>query len=169
MGRRGPVPMPKALKKRRGTYRPSRAAKDAMELPVETPDVPEWLDDEGRKEWARVVPMLEEAKVLSAIDRVALGNYCAAVSLAIKATREYQKYGVALTKNKRVYTHPMIKVAQEARAQALRIGAEFGLTPASRTRVSGKAAKTGHEGDGGKKDDAEKFLFDGAPKLEVVK
>lgn len=169
MGRRGPVPMPKALKKRRGTYRPSRAAKDAMDLPVSTPGMPEWLDAEGRKEWERVVPMLEEAKVLADVDRIALGNYCAAVSLCINATREYQRHGVSLTKNKRVYVHPMIKVAQEARAQALRLGAEFGLTPASRTRVSGKAAKTGHEGGGKKADDDEKFLFDGAPKLEVVK
>lgn len=162
--------MPKALKKRRGTYRPSRAAKDAMELPVVTPGMPEWLDDEGKKEWARIVPMLEEAKVLSDADRIALANYCACVSLCITATREYQRRGVTLTKGRRVYTHPMIKVAQEARTQALRIALEFGLTPASRTRISGKAATTGHEGkDKEKKVDDEGFLFGGAPKLEVVK
>lgn len=32
--------------------------------------------------------------------------------------------------------NPLIKVAQGARAQALRIGVEFGLTPAARSRIS---------------------------------
>lgn len=168
MGKRGPVPKPSAVKKKHGTYRPSRAAKDEMtnEVPLGRPVAPSWLDDEARKEWDRVVPILEKARVLTEADQAILASYCSAHSLSVKATRAYQKEGLMqrpLKGSKMVRKHPMIKVAQEARAQALRLGAEFGLSPASRTRVSSMPEDPNKE----KGDKAEEFLF-GPPQLTVV-
>jgi P27 family predicted phage terminase small subunit len=141
----------------RGTFRKDRAARNEMVVPEGAPDIPEWLDKEGRAEWARVVPILEALRVLTLLDRGILANYCAAWSLCVQATRIYTREGLAPKAkrgSKMARPHPMVKVATEARAQALRLAAEFGLTPSSRSRVS--TAEPG-EAIG---DDAARFLFE---------
>jgi P27 family predicted phage terminase small subunit len=135
VGKRGPPPKPSALKKREGTYRKDRAARNEMSAPVGAPTRPDWLDAEGRAEWDRVVPQLLELGVLARIDQATLADYCAAHSLAVSATRRYQREGLIQKVNGQKQPHPMIKIAKEARAQALALAREFGLSPSSRTRV----------------------------------
>src|SRR5262245_52662786 len=94
MRKTGRPRLPSALKKLRGTYRPSRAAKNELSPPLKTPDAPPWLDEVALAEWRRVVPMLEELKVLTELDRSMLADYCAAHSLAVSATRAYQSEGL---------------------------------------------------------------------------
>lgn len=137
MGKRGPPPKPSALKRLEGTYRKDRSAQNEMTVPPGMPTRPDWLDAEGRAEWDRVVPMLAD-RVLTEVDRAMLADYCAAQSLAVKATRDYQKRGVMLETPYGPQKNPMVKVAQEARAQARLLAGEFGLSPASRSRVSAK-------------------------------
>lgn len=136
MGRRGPPPKPSALKKLEGTHRKDRAARNELVAPPGVPERPEWLDEEAIAEWQRVVPILAEMKILATVDRGMLADYCAAHSLAVQATRRYQKDGLVVKTKQGPLKHPMIKVAQEARAQARLLAAEFGLSAASRTRIS---------------------------------
>lgn len=144
--------------------------------------MPDWLDEEAQIEWKRVAPLLEKVRVLFDPDKAMLADYCAAHSLAVKATIAYQTEGLMqeklfaemykgrkkdLSQTEKLHLligkkHPMIKVAQEARAQAMRLGAEFGLSPASRTRVSAVPEET-PESAASKSED---FLF-GPPKLVV--
>jgi P27 family predicted phage terminase small subunit len=170
MGRRGPPPKPSKLKELQGTYRPDRAPAKEMAPPPGTPERPKWLDRRARAEWDRVVPQLVACGILCDVDRAGLANYCAAVSLAERATRQYQKDGlmVAGPQEGVKVKHPMIQVAKEARAQARLLGAEFGLTASSRSRISepdwkpgGRAAAAGTAGapPGPPKDSAEAFLF----------
>ncbi len=106
--------------------------------------------------------MLLQLGVLAEVDASVLANYCAAHSLAIKATKRYQREGVLLKTNGAYQRHPMVKVAQDARAQARLLGAELGLSPASRSRISGPGdGKPKKDGEG---DKAAEFLF-GRPKL----
>lgn len=159
--------LPSAVKKRNGTFRPSRAATNEIPVKLGRPGVPPWLDEEAVAEWNRICPVLEEGRVLADPDRAMLADYCSAHSLAVSATIAYQEEGLMLKlrKGSRVgwRVHPMIKVAQEARSQAARLGAEFGLSPASRSRVSSvPKPKDGDE----KKDGAEGFIF-GPPRLVV--
>jgi P27 family predicted phage terminase small subunit len=153
--------MPSAMKKARGTYRRDRVAKNEMTPPVGAPEMPDWLDEEARAIWSRTAPMLEELGVLSEMDRIALASYCSAASLAIQATRQVNREGLMKRATKGSLfgpkVNPLIKIAQGARAQALRIGAEFGLTPAARSRISTAPAPA-------KGDEAEEFIF-GKPKL----
>jgi P27 family predicted phage terminase small subunit len=160
------------VKKARGTYRPSRAAKGEVLVKIGRPDTPDWLDEEGRREWKRVCDIFEEAKVLSPADQSMLADYCAAHSLAVNATKAYLKTGILPKQKKESHltlrAHPMIKVAQEARAQAMRIGIEFGLSPASRSRVSGNqgdAGKGGEEGRNAKDDKDDGVPLFGPPRL----
>jgi P27 family predicted phage terminase small subunit len=174
-GRSGRRRIPSAVKKARGTYRPSRAAKNEVQVELGTPDMPDWIarDPEARAEWEHIAPILEKARVLSDPDKAMLADYCAAHSLAVNATKRYMAEGIiprAKRGAKMMHVHPMIKVAQEARNQAARLGAEFGLSPASRSRVSAVPRKGGDadEGDEQKKGEAkdETPLF-GPPRLVV--
>lgn len=161
MGRRGPPPKPSALKRAHGTYRPDRAAPNEVAPAPGVPDMPRWLDAEGRREWKRVVPQLEALGVLATVDRAMLADYCAAHSLAVRATREYQRAPLMTEGPHGHVPNPLLKVAKEARAQAARLGAEFGLSAASRTRISAPERKP--EGD-----ESEDFLFGGrAPRAPV--
>jgi P27 family predicted phage terminase small subunit len=158
MHKSGPPPLPSSLKKMRGTFRRDRVARNELDVPEGTPDMPNWLDKEARAEWQRVVPILQELRVLTLLDRGLLANYCAAWWLCVQATRLYVREGLAPKAkrgSKMARPHPMVKVATEARAQALRLAAEFGLTPSSRSRVS-----TAEPGAAIGDESAARFLFE---------
>lgn len=159
-GRSGRPRKPTAIKKMNGSYRPSTSAKNEVSFPVVRLQAPEWLDERAQEEWDRIVPLLDSVRVLTEPDLLALASYCSAASVAINATIAYQKEGLIKKAPKgSVFgpkVNPMVKVAQEARAQCLRFAIEFGLTPAARSRIVGQPPK-GDEGE--KKDETESFLF----------
>lgn len=157
MGKRGPPPKPSALKKLEGTHRPDRVARREMSPPPGTPECPKHLCKLARQEWERVVPLLEASRVLTLIDQATLADYCAAHALAIRATRAYRKAGLTIVTPQGILRHPAVGIAIAARAQARLLAAEFGMTPAARTRVSTPEPEK-------KEDKAAAFLFDG-PKL----
>lgn len=141
MGLRGPPPEPSDVKKAKGTYRADRAARNEVKAKPGVPKCPAFLKGEARKEWARVVPQLEQLGILSELDQGRLADYCAAHGLAVDATRKYSSRGkdgglmVTINGSQRV-KNPLIKIAQEARAQARLLAQEFGLTPSARSRIS---------------------------------
>lgn len=166
MGRRGPPPKPTRQKKLEGTHRKDRAAINEVAPPPGVPERPDWLDKEACAEWDRVVPQLAALGILATVDRALLAAYCTAHSLAVDATRKYQKDGLMLKTKQGTFKHPMIKVAQEARSQARLLAAEFGLSPAGRTRIS--APQSGESDEAKKKKKAEAFLFQDGRRPEVI-
>lgn len=158
--------LPTAVKKARGTLKKSRevAAPVAFDAnaPVNT-SPPTWLTKGAKTEWARVVTHLDGAKLLSEADRTSLAMYCTAVDRAQKAEKQVEAEGMTLTNptTGAVHAHPLLTVAKEARAQALRYGCEFGLTPASRGKMNAPVAPTAPDAD-----PLGDFL--GAPKLSLV-
>jgi P27 family predicted phage terminase small subunit len=135
-GRRGPPPKPSKLKKLQGTHRKDRAAPRELDAKPGVPTMPAWLNAEARAEWKRIVPQLDALKILSDIDGAMLADYCTAHALAVNATKKYQREGLTVKVNGQLQKHPAVKIAQEARSQAARLAAEFGLSPSSRTRIS---------------------------------
>ena len=165
-GRSGRPRLPSAVKKARGTYAKSRAAQNEVTFPVTKLEPPDWLSKRALEEWHRVVPLLYSVKVLTEPDLIALANYCSVVGVAIKAQEEVNRLGLFAAKihgSKMRRVNPLIKVAQEARTQALRYAIEFGLTPAARSRVMGQPAKSPSEEASDKE---EAFLFH-PPRLVV--
>jgi P27 family predicted phage terminase small subunit len=159
VGRRGPPPKPTAQKKLEGTYRKDRdpSAGAAFEPPPGAPQAPKWLDKEAKAEWARVVPLLLEGKVLTLLDGGALERYCVAHSNWVKAQRDVQKNGLVLKTQFGPQKNPAVKIAFDERAAAKQLAQELGLSPSARTRVK-VAEKTAE------KDQDEAFLF-GKPRL----
>lgn len=159
--------LPAAVKRARGTLKKSREVRAAVSVggdgPVNTA-APAHLAKGAKAEWARIVPLLDAAKLISEADRTSLALYCTAVDRAQRAERQVEREGMTL-KNPTtgaIHAHPLLGVAKEARAQALRYGCEFGLTPASRGKMQAPGA-------GDKGTDADPLAsFLGTPKLELV-
>lgn len=159
MGRRGPPPKPTAQKKLEGTYRKDRDPSAGGEFtpPPGVPVRPKWLDKEACAEWNRVVPLLLEGKVLTALDGGALERYCVAHSNWVKAQRDVQKNGVVMLSKFGPMTNPNVRIAKDERAAAKQLAQELGLSPSARTRVKVTAKAPEQDQDEG-------FLF-GRPRL----
>jgi P27 family predicted phage terminase small subunit len=136
MGRRGPPPKPTAQKKLEGNRgrRPlnAREPKPAAGAPT----CPEWLPDDAKAEWRRVVPQLAKLKLLARIDLAALVCYCQAYADVQWATTEIEAMGrMYVGPNGAICAHPAVRMLAESSKRLRLFAAEFGLTPAARTRV----------------------------------
>lgn len=101
------------------------------------PSMPDWLDDEGRAEWERIVPGLEALDILKPEDRAMLSVYCVTWSRYVAAVKQYRTEGITLVNpgSRRVHKHPAVGVAEVAGAQLRTFAAEFGLTPSAEQRL----------------------------------
>ena len=97
---------------------------------------PEHLSDEAKKEWRRVGRLLLELGVVSDLDRSALAGYCQAWGRWVEAEEALRQYGVVV-KSPSGYPmqSPFLAVANKALEQMRAFLIEFGMTPASRSRV----------------------------------
>ena len=80
-------------------------------------------------------------RMITHLDRAALASYCAAYALWAEATQAIQTYG-AMVKSPSGYPvqSPYVSIANRQTEIMMRIASEFGLTPASRSRISAPAA-----------------------------
>lgn len=143
MGLRGKAPQPTALRVVRGN--PGKRALNKKE-PKPGPfcaEPPPHLDEDARAEWARLVPMLEGMKVLTAADAMALGNLCMAYSTMTNAWRQLATAGLLYrTKTGHVTNSPLLTIINAQMATVTKYLQEFGMTPASRSRV--QTAESGY-------------------------
>jgi P27 family predicted phage terminase small subunit len=136
MGLRGPAPEPTALKLHRGN--PGKRPLNQWEpqpLPV-APTCPAHLDAEAKKEWRRLVKILMRMRVLTEADGMALASLCQARSTMVKAKQKLSETGILLkTPIGCVQQNPLISIVNSCTETVTRLSREFGLTPASRTRI----------------------------------
>jgi P27 family predicted phage terminase small subunit len=101
------------------------------------PTCPRHLSDEAKKEWRRIVPELEAVGLITRIDRAALAVYCQAWARWLEAEEALRKYGVMVkSPNGFPMQSPYLAVANKAIEQMRGLLTEFGMSPASRTRIS---------------------------------
>lgn len=82
MGRRGPAPQPKALKKAKGTYQKCRDREiDTVAPPPGAPPMPADLPPAARARWNEVVAELMPLGTLAKVDGGALEAYCRSYAL----------------------------------------------------------------------------------------
>ena len=98
--------------------------------------MPRWLNKSAREEWLRVMPELHRLGLLTVVDETALACYCQAYSRPRKAEAVIAKHGMTFkTRNGFVQKRPEVTIAREAMQLMKAFAAEFGLTPAARTRL----------------------------------
>ena len=100
-------------------------------------DQPEWLDDEAKAEWDRIVPQLQAMGLLAGIDRSALASYCTVWSRWVSAEAHVRKYGSIVKSPEKGFPmkSPYLSIADQALEMMRKLMVEFGLTPSSRSRI----------------------------------
>ncbi len=143
--RPGPLPLPTAVKQLRGTLRADRINPKEPQSRALTraPKAPAWLSPRARAAWARLVPVVLRMRVLADGDQELLALLAhqlavyeqAAESLAGKDALTF----VVMDGDgnpKAIAQWPEIKIAAAASAECRRLAEHFGMSPASRGRVS---------------------------------
>lgn len=115
----------------------------------EAPEPPEWLSEEARAEWDRVVPSLEELDLLKATDRAMLVAYCETWDLYMTAVLKVRAEGMTITNPETGFErkHPVLAVVMETAAQLRQFAREFGLSPAAENGIGKTATPNGDEAD----------------------
>jgi P27 family predicted phage terminase small subunit len=137
VGKRGPKPAPKSIKIARGHQR-CRINFEEPRVPSGVPEVPSMVAENPLAfgEWRRLVPLLLEMNVLSAVDGAALGLYCLSFARWVEAEAEIKAGGLVLeTANGNLHPSPYVGISERAMDRMRRFLAEFGLTPSSRSTV----------------------------------
>jgi len=134
---RGRKPKPTEVKKLEGN--PGKRALNKKEPKPESvvPRCPSHLPDVAKAEWRRITKELHALGLLSRIDRAALVAYCQAWSDYIEADEEITVQGAVIVSEKGgMYQNPWVGIKNSALNRLVKIAAEFGMTPSSRSRVS---------------------------------
>ena len=132
----GPRPKPLKLRLLDGdAHRERMNFREPKPAPVR-PTCPAYLGTLARAEWRRLVPELMQLGLLTRIDRAALAAYCQAYGRWVEAEKVLKDKGpLYATKAGNVIISPMLSVANRAMDQMHRFLTEFGMTPASRSRI----------------------------------
>lgn len=145
MGRRGPPPMPTALKRLSGSWR-ADLNQHEPEPPTERPEPPNFLCEEAKVYWERLCPILEDMGLLTLADGDMLATYCQSLARLAQCERVINEEGLSYTIYKDDGSISMIRIRPEARhakelsAVVNRLGKEFGLSPSARSHLNVDAA-----------------------------
>lgn len=147
-----PKPRPARLKliegARPGRDSGGRKVKEPPAFRRVAPQPPEWLPEEARSEWDRVVPELMRLELTKPIDRAALTAYCLTWDRLVRAQREMEFDGSVLSHNSQGRVrHPAVAVIEAASKELRAWVGEFGLSPSSEGRLAAAGAEDGQDDD----------------------
>jgi len=141
---KGRPPKPTRLKQLAGTDQPCRLLPNEMEVArlVNIPSPPMQLSEQGLIEWEIITGELHSKKMLHLVDLSIIAAYCNEMALYIETEKIlllngridefYNDEGMLIRRQGK----PEQKIAKDSLATALKIAAQFGLTPSARTRIS---------------------------------
>jgi P27 family predicted phage terminase small subunit len=100
------------------------------------PPRPRHLVGEARKEWRRICGELSQLDILTMADRAALAAYCQAWATWVEAEQHLRTEGLVLkSPTGYIVENPYVGIGHKAMGQMRAFLVEFGLSPASRTRL----------------------------------
>lgn len=100
---------------------------------------PRGLPPEALAEWKRVAPELDAMGVSTVLDRAMLVGYVLNYARAIQAEAQIEKEGMIVENDRGGHSqHPAVRIARSSWDLAMKFASDFGMTPASRTRIKVK-------------------------------
>lgn len=87
------------------------------------PPCPDWMPEDGRRQWQTIVPELERLGVLASVDVAVVETFCALYADVVETARAGKPVKTNVVSAMRMYAM------------------ELGLTPASRSKVSAPGAQ----------------------------
>jgi P27 family predicted phage terminase small subunit len=133
---RGRKPLPTSLKQLRGN--PGKRPINGQEPrpKTERTSCPAELCPLAKKEWRRIVPILEELQLIGKIDRAAIAGYCQSYGRWMEAEQKISETSLVIkTKSGNVIESPYYSIAKRERELMHKFLVEFGMTPSARTRL----------------------------------
>lgn len=134
----GRRPLPTNLKVLKGTDRADRKNPNEPKPDIEIPDPPDFLSADAKDEWSRITLQLKRLGLITQLDRTELAMYCQAYGRMVKYERiiaETDQGELYTTKSGNTLTSPAMWVVNKSMEQCHKFLAEFGMTPASRSRI----------------------------------
>lgn len=136
MGRRGPRPIPTAIKIAKGTDRGTDQRRATVGDAIDLPEPPATLGDAGRSAWERFGSVAWSLGVLEDRFLGALERLCEAFDRLSWAQGDIENSGRTSVNDKGYeYVRPAVTIEKEAREEIRRYLIEFGWTPASAANV----------------------------------
>lgn len=139
MAKRGRKPKPTALKELEGNpgKRPLNKNEPKPEAAPEAGAPPKHLSDHAKAEWRRLYEPLRRCNLLTVADLPAFEAYCVSYGRAKEADEIIEREGLTITTpNQHKQAHPCVSISRQERFLAKAFLIEFGLTPASRSRIA---------------------------------
>ena len=136
MAQKGRKPKPTALKQLEGN--PGRRPLNSNEPKPckKAPRCPLWLEVEAKKEWKRMVKILEHMGLLTEVDMAAFAGYCQAFARWKEAEEFISKHGTIVKAPSGYWQQvPQVSIAQTYLKIMNRFCEQFGLTPSARSRM----------------------------------
>lgn len=133
----GPAPTPTSLKKLRGNPG-KRPLRDNEPRPGEfCAEPPKSFDKTGIAEWFRITAILKPLGLLTEADYLALETLCWSYQLVCRARRQLAKEKLRITSESGwSQANALLGIINQQTAVVNKMMAEFGMTPASRSRIS---------------------------------
>jgi len=133
---RGPKPTPRNLRLIKGSDRPVRMNPDEPIVKVSIPDPPDYLGPDEAAVFIEMGGKLARMRVMTEYDTDALSIYAVNWVRFLQADAKVREMGL-IVKSPKNYPiqNPFLAISNRAQKTCLNIGAEFGMTPSSRTRV----------------------------------
>jgi len=157
--------MPSRLARASG-YKRKKSRRIAGKEPkphVGAPNMPSHIraDPVAAECWIQQRKHVVAMKVMTKRDNVALEGLCIAYSRALAADKDIRTYGLVVNKlGGGLAANPAAGISRSAWSEVRKFATEFGLTPASRTRVREVADDLDPKGAAAK-ESSEDFLFKG--------
>ena len=136
---------PTKLKLIQGTLQKSKLVESEPMPNRKIPDPPDHLNDIAKEEHERMSEVLYNLGLLTEIDGTALAAYCEAYSVWVEACTVRNELGAdwmtETTINGNTIQRPIVGIINQARKAMKDFLVEFGMTPASRSKVSAKKSE----------------------------
>jgi len=120
----------------------------------DTPRMPAHLSDPARVEWKRLMREFKAMKLLKSVDADALAMYCETYARWVDASQQLAEVGmVSMTENGYPVMSPYVAIINQCMRTMKALLTEFGMTPASRSRLQVPVES--------EEDEFDRFLRDG--------
>ena len=143
---RGPPPQPAFLKLLRGNPGQRTVKREPEPTSLqELPEPPDFLSDDAKGEWRRIIGELVHLRLVTALDTACFGAYCqsfaywkqAVEALNRAALADPETGGLVIQGKDGPRPNPLLRVVRSAGDTMLQLAREFGLTPIARARLAG--------------------------------
>lgn len=136
MAQKGRKPKPTAIKQLEGNPGKRKLNSSEPQPDRKAPKCPEWLSEEAKIEWHRLADVMEAMGILTEIDMAAFAGYCQSYARWKDAEEFISRHG-AIVKTPSGYWQqvPQVSIAQQYLKDMHKFAEQFGLTPASRSRI----------------------------------